>query len=311
MKLIVIIPCNNEEETIGDVIKSIPRQIEVVDDVLVYLIDDGSSDGSVRVAREAGADKIVSHKKRQGLAKTFQDGLNIALRDGADLIVNTDADNQYNQEQISDLIKPILENKADMVIGDRQIEKLDFMPGGNKYGNMLGSWVLRCLTKTKVRDVSSGFRAFSRELALRINIHSSHTYTHETIIQAVFNKQVIVDVPIDFQARTAGKSKLIRGLFSHIKNSLLVIIRTILMYRPLKTLFYLGSLIMLPGIFLGLRFLYFYFNASGTGKIQSLILASILISIGFFVFILGLIGDLISKNRKLNEEIVYLLKKNE
>ena len=277
---------------------------------MIYLLDDGSDDNSVQIAKEAGVDRVISHKKKQGLARTFQDGLNIAIQDGADIIVNVDADNQYDQRQILDLIKPILENRADMVSGDRQVAKLDFMPRGNKYGNLLGSWVMRRLVKTEINDASSGFRAFSRESAMRINIHSNHTYTHETIIQAVFNRLLIVEVPIDFRARGKGKSKLIRGIFSHIKNSSLVIIRTILMYKPLKTLFYLGALIMLPGICLGLRFIYFYLTSNGEGKIQSLILVSIFISIGFFVFVLGLLGDLIAKNRKLNEEIIYLLKKN-
>jgi len=309
MRLIVIIPCYNENETIGQVVKSVPRQIDGIGEVLVYVINDGSDDASIQAAKQAGADKIITNKQRQGLAKTFQNGLNKAILDGADIIVNTDADGQYDQGQISKLITPIQKNKADMVIGDRQVRKLDFMPIGNKYGNLLGSWVLRRLTGTKIKDASSGFRAFSREAALRTVIYSRHTYTHETIIQAAFHNLLISEIPTDFKARKAGKSKLIRGLFSHIKNSLLVIIRTILMYRPLKTLFYLGALIMLPGICLGLRFVFLYIYSGGGGKIQSLILVSILISLGFFVIILGLLGDLIAKNRKLNEEILYETKK--
>ncbi len=311
MKLAIIIPCHNEEQTVGKVIKSVPKKILGISKIFIIVIDDGSDDGSFKTAREAGADKIIRHKIKQGLAKSFQNGLDLAINLGADVIVNTDADGQYNQNQIPFLIAPIISGKADMVIGDRQISKLTFMPWGNKYGNIIGSFVLRALTKTKVKDVSSGFRAFSREAALHINIQSGNTYTHETIIQAAFDKLAIENVPIDFYPRKYGHSKLISGIFLHIKNSILMITRIVLMYKPLKTLFYIGAGIMFFGILIGLRFLYFYFHSAGEGKIQSLILSSILISIGFFVVILGLIGDLIAKNRKLNEKTLYLLKKNE
>lgn len=309
MKLVVTIPAYNEEGTISEVIKSIPRRIEGIDQVEVFVIDDGSTDQTRPQALSAGANQVFSSPKNIGLARTFKRGLENALIAGADIIVNTDADNQYNQSEIAKLIKPILEKKADMVIGDRQVVKLKFMRMGNKYGNLFGSWVIRKLTGSKVKDASSGFRAFSRNTALRINIHFGHTYTHETIIQAIYKKMSIIDVPIEFRERSSGKSKLISNLFTHIRNSSLIIIRTILLYKPLKTLFYVGSIIILPGIILGLRFIYFYFINQGTGKIQSLILASMLIVIGFFVIVLGLVGDLIANNRKLNEEILYQLKK--
>lgn len=308
MKLIVIIPAFNEEKTIEGVIKEIPRGINGIADVKIFIINDGSTDSTEKISLSAGADMIVNNKQNIGLAKTFERGIEAALAAGADIIVNTDADGQYNQSEIPKLIAPIMEKRADIVIGDRQIKKLNFMKPGNKYGNMLGSWVLRKLTNSNINDASSGFRAFSADAARRLNIYYTHTYTHETIIQAIYKKMKIVEIPIEFRERKDGKSKLIKNIFIHIKNSALIIMRTILLFRPLKTLFYLGLVIMAPGIFLGLRFLYYYILDRAGGKIQSLILASMLIIIGFIVIILGLIGDLIAKNRKISEEILYQIK---
>ncbi|MHA1696293.1 MAG: glycosyltransferase family 2 protein [Candidatus Helarchaeota archaeon] len=311
MKLIIIIPARNEEETISQVLQEIPRKIQGIEKIETIVLNDASNDKTKERAINAGASYVLINKIHLGLARTFQKGLDKALRLGADIIVNTDGDGQYNQKEIPQLIKPILEKKADLVIGNRQIKNLKFMKAGNKYGNMLGSFVLRKLSGAEVRDASSGFRAFSRETALRINVRFNHTYTHETIIQSVFNKLLIVEIPIEFRVRQAGKSKLIHGIFKHIRNSGLIILRAILLYKPLKTLFYFGIIIMAPGILLGLRFIYFFIIEHNSGKIQSLILASILILMGFFIIILGLIGDLIANNRKLNEEILYYLKKNE
>ncbi len=308
MKLIIIIPAFNEEKTIQDVIKEIPRQIDKIDEVNVFVINDGSSDKTAENAKKAGADKIINNPKNMGLAKTFQIGILEALKNGADIIVNTDADGQYDQKEIPKLIKPILEKKTEMVIGDRQVKKLKFMKAGNRYGNLLGSWGLRLLTKSKINDASSGFRAFSRECALRLNINFAHTYTHETIIQSAFRNMRVKEVPIEFRPRIAGKSKLIQNIFTHIKKSSLVILRSILLYKPLRFMFYFGLLIMLPGIFLGLRFVYYFLHSSGDGKIQSLILASIFIIIGFFVIMFGILGDLIANNRRLNEDILFELK---
>lgn len=309
MKLFVIIPAYNEAQSISTVITAIPRQITLISEVKVLVINDGSTDETANIARNSGADFIIENSNNLGLAKTFQNGIAAALKEGADIIVNTDADNQYNQTEIAKLVEPIVIKQADIVIGDRQIKKLKFMPWGNKYGNLLGSFILRLLTKTKVIDASSGFRAFSREAALKMNINFNHTYTHETIIQATYQDLKITNVPIEFRPRQNGQSKLIQNIFKHIKNSSLIILRTILLYRALKTFFYLGLAIMLPGILLGLRFVYYYFNNQGTGKIQSLILAAILIIIGFFIIVLGLVADLISTNRKINEQILYLFKK--
>lgn len=310
MKLVVIIPAFNEEQTIEKVINEIPRKINGIDIVEILVINDGSTDNTRKIALSAGADKVIENKKNLGLAKTFKRGLEEAVIAGADIIVNTDADGQYNQAEIPKLIEPILQKKADLVIGDRQVKNLKFMKFGNKYGNLLGSLVLRKLSGTNVTDASSGFRAFSREAALRLNIHFNHTYTHETIIQAVAKNLTIINIPIEFRERKAGKSKLIRNIFTHIRTSLLIIIRTIVLYKPLKILFYTGTIIILPGIFLGIRFLYYYLSTGGAGKVQSLILASTLVIIGFMIIVLGLIGDLISANRRMNEEILYRIKKD-
>lgn len=311
MKLIVTIPALNEEKSIGSVVRSVPRQIDGIDKVEVLLVNDGSTDNTVTEAQKAGVDIIIHNEQNIGLARSFKKALNASLAHGADIIVNTDADGQYEQTEIPELIKPIIEKKAGMVIGDRQVAKLPFMKAGNKYGNLLGSWVLRMLTGTKIEDASSGFRAFSRDTAMQLNIYNTHTYTHETIIQAHFNKIATAQIPITFKERGTGGSRLIKSLYTHIKNSGLVIIRTILLYQPLRTLFFTGLLIMSPGIILGLRFVYLYLSGNGAGKIQSLILASMLIIIGFVVIVLGLIGDLIAKNRKLNEEMLYILKKEQ
>jgi len=308
MKLIVIIPALNEEQTIEKVIKEIPRKIEGIDSIEIFVINDGSTDNTKNISLNAGANKVIENKKNLGLAKTFKKGLEEAILAGADIIVNTDADGQYNQKEIPKLIDPILKQQADLVIGDRQVKKLEFMKFGNKYGNLLGSLVLRKLSGTNVSDASSGFRAFSKEAALKLNIHFNHTYTHETIIQASAKNLAIANIPIEFRKREAGESKLIRNIFTHIKTSLLVIIRTVILYKPLKTLFFTGTIIILPGIILGLRFVYSFIFTRGSGKIQSLILASTLIIIGFMIIVLGLIGDLVSANRQMTEEILYRIK---
>lgn len=303
MKLIVTIPAYNEEKSIGKVIRSVPRRIKGIEKVEVLVANDGSTDNTVKEAKKVGADHIISNKRNLGLAKTFKKALEKALELNADIIANTDADNQYEQREIPKLIKPILEGKADMVIGDRQVEKLDHMPLSKKYGNILGSWVIRFLTGTNIRDASSGFRAFTREAAQSFNLLSTHTYTHETIIQAVNKDLAIVEVPVTFKRRKYGHSRLISGVWSHIKRSLATIVRTILMYKAFKYLVALGSLLMGIG-FLGIvRFLYFFLTGNGAGHIQSLIVSSIVISLGFMTAVMGVLADLIGINRRTIEEI--------
>jgi len=309
MKLIVTIPAYNEEKSIGGVIRSVPRNIKGIEKVEVLVANDGSIDNTVREAKKAGADHIVSNRRNLGLAKTFKRALEEAISLGADVIANTDADNQYDQKEIPKLLKPILEGRADMVIGNRQVETLDHMPSSKKYGNLIGSWVIRKLTGTNVTDASSGFRAFTREAAKSFNLLSTYTYTHETIIQAANKDLVIVKVPITFKKREHGKSRLISGVWGHIKRSTATIVRTILMYKAFKYLVALGSFLMGVG-FLGiLRFLYFFFTSGGAGHIQSLVISSIVISIGFMTAVMGVLADLVNINRRILEDLLHDLKK--
>ena len=302
MKLIVTIPAYNEAKTIAKVIQSIPRRIKGISKVEVLVWDDGSGDKTVQVAQKAGADYVFSNKTNLGLAKTFAKMMAKALELGADLVVNTDADNQYDQREIPKLLKPILAGEADMVLGNRQVEKLDHMPKAKKYGNIIGSWTIRLLTGSQIRDASTGFRAFSRDCLQQFNLLSAHTYTHETIIQAVNKDLVIKEIPVVFRKRTSGQSRLIKGVWSHIKKSAATIIRSVLMYQSFKVLVTIGLLIMFLGILGGLRFLYFYFTGNGAGHIQSLIFSSILINLGFTTSVMGILADLISINRKLIEK---------
>ncbi|PIS42873.1 MAG: glycosyl transferase [Candidatus Kerfeldbacteria bacterium CG08_land_8_20_14_0_20_40_16] len=312
MKLIVTIPAYNEEQNIADVIKEIPRSIEGISEVKVLVLDDGSTDQTVQKAKEAGADYLISHSENKGLACTFQDAIAGALERGADIIVNTDADNHYNQSRIPELVQPILKIKADIVIGDREVKKLEYMPAANKYLNMLGSFsVSRLMRLKKVLDVSSGFRAYNREAALRISILSKHTYTHETLIQALDHNLIVDSIPIKAR-KVSRKSRLIPSVPKHLIKSLVVIFRVFTVYKPLRVLSALGAIISIPGVILVLRFLYYYFftDAGGKGHIQSLIIAAILILVGFQVFILGLIASAVGWNRKMLEEVLYSLKKD-
>lgn len=309
MKLVVMIPSYNEEKSLYDVIKSIPRQLEGIDSVEVLVIDDGSTDNTKKIAQEAGADHIISNIVNRGLATTFRRGINKALELGADIIVNTDADNQYDQTEIPRLIKPLLDRKADIVSGDRQVATLDHMPTAKKYGNMTGSWVVRKVSGLPIRDASSGFRAFTRDAALRLSVFSEHTYTHETIIEANDKKLVFIEVPCTFRGREGTSSRLISGVLSHIKKSGITIVRTLVRHKPLKTFTYAGVVLMFGGAVIGGRFLYYYFQGQGSGHIQSLIFMAVLVMLGFQIIVLGLLADNINANRRINEEILYRIKK--
>ena len=311
MKLIVTIPAYNEEKTIARVIKEIPRNIAGINEVKVLVINDGSSDDTVRIAKEAGTDYIISNPGNQGLAYSFRRGLETALKLGADIIVNTDADFQYNQTEIPKLIQPILRGEAEMVIGNRQVKQLDHMPPVKKYGNRIMSWTIRWLLKNKISDASSGFRAFSRECSLRLNIFSHHTYTHETIIQCTLQRMRITEVPVEFRKREGGKSRLIKSLWGYITLAVSTIIRVYLMYSPLKTFLRIGILVLLIGLSFWVRYMYFYFQGQGGGHLQSMLLGVTLILVGFQVIVIGFLADLIDANRKREEEILYKLKKKE
>ncbi|MEW6407217.1 MAG: glycosyltransferase family 2 protein [Patescibacteria group bacterium] len=310
MKLIIIIPAYNEEQTIAQVIREISRQISGCDKVEILVLDDGSTDNTVNVAKSAGADYIISNLKNKGLAFTFQRAIDEALKLGADIIINTDADNHYNQSKIPDLIKPILEKKADVVIGDRCVEQLSEMKKINKYGNSLGSWfVCKFLNLSKL-DVSSGFRAYTRDAALKLNVFSGHTYTHETLIQAKDKNLAIASVEIPAR-EVKRKSKLIKSIPRHIIKSLWVIFRIFTLYKPMRVFFALGGLIFLIGVIPIIRFLYFYFTTGGQGHIQSLIIGAILCLIGFNTIVMAFLASAIGWNRKLIEEVLYRLKKRE
>ncbi|MCB9802178.1 MAG: glycosyltransferase family 2 protein [Pseudomonadales bacterium] len=302
--LIVTIPAYNEEATLPSVIKSIPKTLKGVGKIEVLVWSDGSTDNTIKAAKKAGATHVFENKKNVGLAKTFDRATKKAVEIGADIIVNTDADNQYDQSEIPLLLQPILEQGADMVNGDRQVEKLEHMPLAKKYGNMLGSWTIRWLTGVHLNDASSGFRAYTKEAIESFDLLSSHTYTHETIIQAAFKDLLIHEVPVTFKKRHGSGSKLISSVWSHIKKSGATIVRTILMYRAFKVLSMIGLTLCLIGCLFMLRFLYFYLTDAGSGHVQSLIFASVLISMGFNTIMLGVIADLIAVNRKLLEKKV-------
>lgn len=309
MKIIITIPAYNEEETIGKVINEIPRRIEGIDRIDVLVINDGSTDNTVEEALKAGADKIVSHKKNLGLGISFRDGLEEGLKMGAGIIVNIDADFQYNAKEIPRLIEPILNGKADMVLGDRQIDELDHMPMGKKLGNKLATWVTRKVTGLPIKDAQTGFRAFTREAALRMNLTSNYTYVQETLIQAANKNLTVEQIPIEFRERE-GKSRLISSLFGYAKSAGNTIIRSYRDYQPFKVFTVMGIAIIVIGLIIGFRVLIHYF-ATGmvTPYLPSAVLTTVLIIVGLQVIVLGWLADMLKTQRMLEEEILYWLKK--
>ena len=309
MKLIVQIPAYNEEKSIVSVIKEIPRKIKGIDKVEILVIDDGSKDNTSSAAKKAGANYVIRNTKNSGLAHTFQKGISKALELGADIIVNTDADFQYNQKEIPKLIQPILENKADIVSGNRQVEKLNHMIFAKKYGNMVGSKVVKMAAGYNIIDASSGFRAYSKEAAMKLFVTSKHTYTHETLIQAQHKNLKVIEVPVEFRKRE-GHSKLIKSVSSHIKKSLTTIMRTTLMYNSLKFFSYTGLTLAILGLIPFLRWFILSFLAGQGGQhIQSLIVGSVLLIAGGLSILLGFIADLLAINRHYLEETLYLNRK--
>lgn len=308
LKLIVQIPAYNEEKSIQDVIKEIPRKIKGIDKVEILVIDDGSKDNTSQSAKDAGADYVIRNTKNQGLAFTFQRGLNEALKLGANIIVNTDADFQYDQKEIPELIQPILDGKADIVSGNRKVETLDHMIPAKKYGNILGSKVVKMSAGYDIIDASSGFRAYSKEAALRLFVMSKHTYTHETLIQAGRKNLKVIEVPVTFRKRD-GHSKLIKSVSSHIKKSMSTIVRNTLMYNSLRFFSYLGIVLIILGLAPMVRWVYLsYIIKTGGNHIQSLLLGMMLIVFGGLSVLIGLISDIIAINRKHLEEILYRVK---
>ncbi len=308
MKLIIQIPCYNEEQTLPIALNDLPKKIEGIDQIEYLIIDDGSRDKTVEVAKANGVHHIVSFKKNKGLAAGFMAGIDKCLKQGANIIVNTDADNQYYGDDIEKLIRPILNGQADIVIGERPIDKIEHFSWLKKKLQHLGSWVVRIASDTDVPDAPSGFRAYSREAALRLNVISEYTYTLETIIQAGRKNMAITSVLIKTNPELR-KSRLFKSMFSYIKRSIFTITRIFVMYKPLKFFMTLGLTIFLLGFVIGLRFLYFYFTGQGVGHIQSLILSTVLLLIGFQTGVVGLQADIIAANRKLLEDIQYRLRK--
>lgn len=307
-KLIIQIPCYNEENTLPITLKELPRNVEGVDKVEWLVIDDGSTDNTIEVAKTLGVDHIIQFNKHQGLARAFMAGLDACLKLGADVIVNTDADNQYNAKDIPKLISPILEGVADVVIGTRPIEKMKNFSIIKKFLHRLGSFVVRLVSRTNVPDAPSGFRALSKEAAMRLNVFNDYTYTLETIIQAGQKNMAVISIPIEVN-KDLRPSRLIKSIPSYIIKSLSTIIRIFVVYKPFRFFFAIGFILFGSGFLIGIRFLYYFFTGKGGGHIQSLILGAILLGMGFQTIMVAFIADLLSVNRKLLEDIQYQLRK--
>jgi glycosyltransferase involved in cell wall biosynthesis len=304
LKLIIQIPCYNEAETLAMALAALPRAVPGFSVVEWLIIDDGSTDDTVRVARDCGVDHIVRHVANQGLARAFMTGLDASLRFGADVIVNTDADNQYNAADIPLLTAPILESRAEIVVGARSIETIEHFSPVKKLLQRLGSWTVRMASKTRIPDAPSGFRAMSRSAALRLMVFNDYTYTLETIIQAGQKNMAITSVPVRVNA-DLRPSRLVKSIPSYIKRSIVTIVRIFVIYRPFRFFFVIGATLFGLGFLIGVRFLAQYFSGEGGGHVQSLILAGALLVMGFQTFLIAFVADLLSANRKLLEEIRF------
>lgn len=303
-KLIIQIPCLNEAETLPATLRDLPRSIPGIDVIEVLIIDDGSRDRTVEVARACGVAHVVRFRRNKGLASAFTAGLDAAVKLGADYIVNTDADNQYNGADIAALVAPLLRGEADICIGDRNMKTIAHMSMSKKLLQRLGSWVVRQVSGTSVPDTTSGFRAYTREAALRMVIVSDFSYTLESIIHAGKRRLAIAHVPVATNPRTR-ESRLFDSIFSYVKKSTATIVRIYASYEPLKVFSYIGLTIFGVGFLVSLRFLYYYFTGTGLGHLQSLILSSVLMIVGFQIVLIGLVADLIGGSRKLLEDLIY------
>lgn len=310
MKLIVQIPCLNEAETLPRVVSQIPRRIPGVDVVEVLIVDDGSTDGTIAVAHEVGVDHVVRHVGNKGLAQAFRSGIDACLRLGADLIVNTDGDDQYPGSEIPRLIAPILEGRAEMTIADRQTATIEHFSATKKALQALGSWTVRRVSRTDVPDAPSGFRAYSREAALRLNVITRYSYTVETLIQAGARRTAIAYVPIRVNPQTRA-SRLFGSTTNYVKHQLATIVRSYAMYEPLRVFTILGSLVLFVGAVLVLRFAYYFVAQDYSGHVQSLVLGAALLVAGMQILLNGLLADLIAANRRLIEEALYRLRRAE
>jgi glycosyltransferase involved in cell wall biosynthesis len=301
MKLIVQIPCFNEESTLPWTVRDIPRRIDGVDEIEILVVDDGSTDRTALLAQEIGVDHVVRSKRNLGLARTFIIGIEACLRRGADIIVNTDGDNQYAGADIPQLIQPILDGRADVVVGDRQPHLIGHFSPLKRALQRVGGMTVRRLSGLDIPDPVSGFRAYSREAALALNIVSEFSYTIESIVQASSLRFSITSVPVRTN-RTTRQSRLFKSIPHFLQRQCSTLFRMYAMYRPLRVFSAIGAVLLMIGVFPILRFLYFYFfTADGTGHIQSLILGGVLVTLGFITFVIALLADLIGWNRKLLE----------
>lgn len=307
MKLVIQIPCYNEEKTLPVSLADLPKEISGIDVIETLIIDDGSTDDTQNVARQAGVNHIVSFSRNRGLAKAFMAGIEKSLEVGADIIVNTDADNQYRADDIPLLIEPILNQKADFVVGQRPISETEHFSRVKKILQKLGSWVVRVASKTDIPDAPSGFRAMNREAAKRLHVFSEYTYTLETIIQAGQKGFAVASVPVRTN-KDMRESRLVKSIRSYVARSISTIIRVFMTYKPFRFFAVPGATCFIIGFLLGARFIYFYMVGDGDGHIQSIILSGILMTTGFLMSVIGLVADLISVNRKLLEQIDWRVK---
>lgn len=307
MKLVIQIPCFNEEDSLLTTLNALPKKIKGIKEVEVLVINDGSVDKTVQIASDWGVKKIISFKRNLGLARAFVSGLNTAVEMGADIIVNLDADNQYCADDIEKLIEPILNKKADITIGTRPIDSIRHFSPTKKMLQKLGSFVMKKVSGANVDDAPSGFRAFSSYAAKRINVFDNYTYTLETIIQAQRKGLNIICVPIRVN-EDLRPSRLVKSNFTYIMRSIITMLRIFIIYRPFRFFAFIGALMLFLGAFLGFRFLYFYLTGDGQGHIQSLILCAILLILAFHCGLLAVISDLLAINRKLLEDIQFNLR---
>lgn len=310
MKLIIQVPCFNEAQVLPKTLSQLPREMEGFDQVEILVIDDGSKDNTAKVARDHGADHILHLNRHIGLAQAFAHGLDASLRLGADVIVNTDADNQYRAEDIQKLVQPILAGEAEMVIGDRGVRKVTHFPAHKRALQTLGSRVVSATAGFNIPDATSGFRAITREVALQTMVLSNYSYTLETLIQAGAKRVRVSFVPIETNP-PERPSRLFHNIRTYLLNSSVTIMRSFTMYRALRIFTVISAIMILAGVLIGVRFIYFYLNGQGGGMIQSLILAAVFLIIGFVTFLIGLIADLVSFNRKILEEVLYRLRKHD
>lgn len=307
MKLVIQIPCYNEEKTLPVTLADLPREIAGIDIIETLIIDDGSTDNTLAVARQAQVDHIVKLPKNKGLARAFMAGIEKSLEIGADIIVNTDADNQYRADDIKLLVAPILAQKADFVVGERPINETEHFSVIKKFLQRLGSWVVRVASKTDLPDAPSGFRALSREAAKRLHVFNEYTYTLETIIQAGQKGFAVTSVPIRTN-EDLRESRLVKSIRSYVMRSVFTIIRVFMTYKPFRFFAIPGLCCFSLGFLVGIRFIYFYLTGEGDGHIQSIILSGVLMTTGFLMSVIGLVADLISVNRKLLEDIDWRVK---